>query len=385
MAQSSDVVLAQVIELLGPHMVPAGRDPTGQETFTHSNVVVRLRLLAAWKGARTDTLSLMTESGGGDCGYEFILGGVYLIYGQRDPGGGIHTSICSRTAPIERAREDSLALGPPPFDRLGGRTWASYGPPASCPVHAGIPIRIAHAWYAFDLTPEARRAYPAWSRDAVPFAGMPLAPDERGGSLPNVYVCPLCRELALAWVGVSQERSTGPERLDDLPRPEARPRLEEAAYRRAFPRGNFAVKYGDGRQEYDSIPSRFTRTFGVVWDTNFKLELSAGELDRLYETSVAARLFEIETPHPPYPAATAEAIVRADRACELSVRCGVEIRLFRWYQARAARGAAADSPWGRLESVYRAVQRTIADRPEVLALTPIPLDLDDPLRESRGR
>jgi hypothetical protein len=94
---------------------------------------------------------------------------------------------------------------------------------------------------------------------------------------------------------------------------------------------------------------------------------------------------DLGTPHPPYPTASLGATVRLDRASVLFVRCGVEIRQFRWYEARAPRAPASDSEWGRLIGVYHEVQRVLASRPEVLALTPLPAALDDPLRDARKR
>lgn len=114
-----------------------------------------------------------------------------------------------------------------------------------------------------------------------------------------------------------------------------------------------------------------------------KFELSAPELDRLYKSTVALRLMDITAPHPPYPAERRGAVVRADRARLLYVRCGLVVRQFTWYDERTPQAPAADSEWGRLLAVYRDVQRVIAGRAEVLALTPLPSQLDDPLREVR--
>lgn len=350
-----------------------------------SDVIVHLRMLASWKGVTRDTLSLVTGSGGGDCGVRFMERGVWLIYGHRGKDGQLYTSICERTAPIERAREDSVALGKPSFDRLDGHSWASFSPPATCPVHKGIAIREDYSWPAVDLTPDARRDYPAWVEREAPWAAMALTPvGFHGGSLDPAWVCPYRREVALAWVGASNEHSTAPENNKDLDvRPtRAQPR-SDADYRKEFPREQFAVQYQDGRQRFDSIESQFSRSFGGVSDSTIKFVLAAAEVDRLYEATVRVRLMDLATPHPAYPQATAAATVRTDRPSVLFVRCGIEVRQFRWYAARAPKAPPEASEWGCLEGVFREVQHVLKARPEVAALWPIPAVFDDPLRDTR--
>jgi len=379
-AGSSDIFLAIVTDRAGPFPVAVDKN-----SYRDGDVTVHFNVLASWKGASSDTLSLTTGAGGGDCGYEFVTGGVYLVYGHRDSRGGLHTSICSRTRLASQAHEDSIALGPPKNDRLAGRSWTSYGPPITCPVHLGVPIGISHEWPAAGLAPDARREYPAWAERACPYAGMPLAPEDwRGGSLSNVYVCAMCRELALAWIESSQDRSSGPDNFGDLPIVQGMAKeRSESEYRAAYPRGNFAVQYGDGRYNYDSIESRFQRGYGSVHDTTMKFDLTEAELDRIYETTVKARLLDLDVPHPPYPDASRGAVVRVDRASVLYVRCGIVVRQFTWYPDRAPKSPTAESSWGRLMAAFREVQRVIANRTEVLALTPLPSQLDDPLRAVR--
>ena len=378
-AQSDDIVLAVVTSSEGPYPVKVGDD-----SYTDSDVVVRLRVLASWKGARTDTLSLTTGAGGGDCGYEFIVGGVYLIYAHRDKNGGLHTSICSRTRPVRDAREDSLALGAPAIDRTGGKAWAAFGPPATCPVHRGVAISVGYARPAFGLTPEARRAYPDWVPTEYPFAGLILPRgDVQGMSGRNAYICPYCREAALIWLGNSMEASTGPERFRDLPSRPGGPALpSEAEYRKLYPRSLFAFQYRDCRNFYDSIESEYQREFGGVRDTSFKFALDDAELDRIYEVTVAARLMEIDAPHPPYPDATRGAAVRADCAALLYVRCGGDVRQFSWYGERAPSDSGPGTPWNRLNAVYHAVQKLLSERAEVRSLRRVPPEFADALRDA---
>ena len=58
-------------------------------------------------------LVIITEISHGACGYDFEAGNTYLVYAGpwwRDPG-SLHTSIGTRTQPIENAQEDLAVLG----------------------------------------------------------------------------------------------------------------------------------------------------------------------------------------------------------------------------------------------------------------------------------
>lgn len=349
--------------------------------------LVRFEVLASWKGARMDTLTVRTGGGGSDCGFVFAVSKTYLVYGNRNDNGVLATSFCSRTRAVEGAQEDSIALGLPAFDRLEGRSWQSLGPPKSCPVHR-LALEAGAYWYAADLTPDARREYADWLKREAPYAGMPpMPPTSSGGRVSTLvgyaYMCPMCRERALAWIGVSQEASSAPETGWDLPVRAGRKPEGEAEYRRRFPRAQFAIQYADGRQQFDSIDSTFIRAFGSVRDTTLSLRLSEAELDALYEDTVSTRLMDVGTPHPDYPRNLASALVRTDRPSSLFIRCGIEVRQFTWYGLRAPRKPDATSEWGRLIAVYRRVQQTLAGQSELRVLSPLPSELDDPIRDGR--
>jgi hypothetical protein len=75
---------------------------------------ITLSVDRTWKGIDTETVTLTTGSGGGDCGYGFKDGEAYLVYAYRggdEENGPLGTSICSRTRPIADAKEDLEALG----------------------------------------------------------------------------------------------------------------------------------------------------------------------------------------------------------------------------------------------------------------------------------
>ena len=141
-AQAEAVALFLVqVEEVGPARIPfhGGRD-------TYDGRLVRGRVLAAWPTGTSvspDTIasplgrprlarpaappladSLVTFGtgvGGGDCGFSFRAGQTYLVYatGRRE---ALHTSICSRTRPLEEATEDLEALGMPMADRRSSRS-----------------------------------------------------------------------------------------------------------------------------------------------------------------------------------------------------------------------------------------------------------------------
>ena len=85
-----------------------------------------LRVSTVWKGAATSETVVYTGSNSADCGYTFQQGGEYVIYANTNtatndwPGGGLTTSICSRTRPLAEAADDlaALGLGQPPTPNL---------------------------------------------------------------------------------------------------------------------------------------------------------------------------------------------------------------------------------------------------------------------------
>src|SRR5262249_2372653 len=62
----------------------------------------------AFRGVNGEQVAVMTEIGGGDCGYDFKIGERYLIYAYRDQRKKemLSTSVCARTRPVRDADED---------------------------------------------------------------------------------------------------------------------------------------------------------------------------------------------------------------------------------------------------------------------------------------
>jgi len=82
-------------------------NPPGQDFMPQR--VARLQVEQTWKGNLSGIVEVSTGSGGGDCGYDLVVGMRYLIYAHpRD--GRLGVSICSRTKPLAEAAEDLAYL-----------------------------------------------------------------------------------------------------------------------------------------------------------------------------------------------------------------------------------------------------------------------------------
>lgn len=78
----------------------------GDGVQTFDNRRVRFEVVEAFRGVTTATVDVFTGSGGGDCGYAFVVGTSYLVYAYQAPGSRLTTGICSRTRPLSDAAED---------------------------------------------------------------------------------------------------------------------------------------------------------------------------------------------------------------------------------------------------------------------------------------
>lgn len=66
---------------------------------------VMFKVETSWKGIDKPYTIIRTGEGHGNCGYNFIQGNQYVVYGY-GRNGNLATGICSRTAEISRATED---------------------------------------------------------------------------------------------------------------------------------------------------------------------------------------------------------------------------------------------------------------------------------------
>jgi len=77
---------------------------------------VTLQISRTWKGTKGTTVTVLTSLSGASCGYGFQKGKSYLVYCHQSQKGGkptgpLRASLCSRTKPLERAKNDLKALG----------------------------------------------------------------------------------------------------------------------------------------------------------------------------------------------------------------------------------------------------------------------------------
>lgn len=80
----------------------------GEGEFKSTQRVVRLTVEQRFRGdVENVETEVITGWGGGDCGYEFKMGGRYIVYAYRDEKDHkLYTSICSRTRTLAEAADD---------------------------------------------------------------------------------------------------------------------------------------------------------------------------------------------------------------------------------------------------------------------------------------
>ncbi|MCA1615473.1 MAG: carboxypeptidase-like regulatory domain-containing protein [Acidobacteria bacterium] len=67
----------------------------------------RFQIEEGFRGAQGGTtVEVLTGSGGGDCGYGFVVGRRYLVYASVNDKGQLATGICTATKPLEQAAEE---------------------------------------------------------------------------------------------------------------------------------------------------------------------------------------------------------------------------------------------------------------------------------------
>ena len=94
-------VLGAVNVWFGPRLDLGGRDRGFRVAFAVEE---------GFKGAaRGETVFVGTGFGGGDCGYDFLIGTSYLVYAWESEREGVTVGICSRTGPV-RSRADDLRI-----------------------------------------------------------------------------------------------------------------------------------------------------------------------------------------------------------------------------------------------------------------------------------
>lgn len=77
---------------------------------TVPQVAVRFEVIRGFKGVRESRLTVVTPRDEAACGFPFREGKTYLVYAHRRETGPPTTTLCSRTRPLSRAREDLQIL-----------------------------------------------------------------------------------------------------------------------------------------------------------------------------------------------------------------------------------------------------------------------------------
>lgn len=80
--------------------------PWGSERIEYQQRLVRFNVIEAFRNADSGSEEVLTGLGDTDCGYNFVVGESYLVYGYRTTDGRLRAHICSRTAPLADAGED---------------------------------------------------------------------------------------------------------------------------------------------------------------------------------------------------------------------------------------------------------------------------------------
>ena len=89
---------------------------------------VTLRVKQLWKGDPAEEIKVHTAGSSAACGYGFVEGTTYLVYAVRDEADPLRVSLCSRTAPVDRAKKDLDALGKPTHVFEGRKRGCSVSP-----------------------------------------------------------------------------------------------------------------------------------------------------------------------------------------------------------------------------------------------------------------
>jgi len=70
-------------------------------TFSGSHRIVSFRTSRVYRGPHQQNFTVLTGSGGGDCGYDFDTGKKYLVFADRVGANEFSTNICTPTADVD--------------------------------------------------------------------------------------------------------------------------------------------------------------------------------------------------------------------------------------------------------------------------------------------
>ena len=101
------------------------------EATRFGGLEVTLRVQKVWKGESHEEIKVHTAGGSAACGYTFVKGETYLVYALRDDADPMRVSLCSRTTPIDNAKDDLRFLGKPLHEPGSSRGKCAAAPPGT--------------------------------------------------------------------------------------------------------------------------------------------------------------------------------------------------------------------------------------------------------------
>lgn len=84
--------------------------PEGPKVSSADLVKAKFNVSKIWKGPQETTFVVSTARHSLSCGYSFEKGTEYIVYAF-DKDDGLITTVCTRTKPLSRAKEDLAKLG----------------------------------------------------------------------------------------------------------------------------------------------------------------------------------------------------------------------------------------------------------------------------------
>ena len=105
---------------------PTTRDETfSDRTFWVSEFVVTLQVRQSWKGIEGETVQVTTSGSGASCGFDFKMGGRYLVFASRGEGSRPRVSLCSATRAYDGTGETAAFFGSLAAPESGGRIFGA--------------------------------------------------------------------------------------------------------------------------------------------------------------------------------------------------------------------------------------------------------------------
>jgi hypothetical protein len=117
---SDAVMTGEVVEIaIAPRWWRVGTSAPATDLLSDGsrNARITIEVDKSWKGVTKQRVTIYTPFDCCMCGYNFMVGARYLIYGYWNANVGAYmTNSCTRTSTAERAEADLKQLGAPKYD-----------------------------------------------------------------------------------------------------------------------------------------------------------------------------------------------------------------------------------------------------------------------------